>query len=388
MTIYICDYSKYMTRQPRIFKYADALKKAGHTVKWIAPRKPSKDVKGVIADSVEDDIYIPAKSKLEYLIKATKYLRKTVRKGDAVFGYVHIGGLVAMLSTRMNDAKFYWDYPDPWAGWYFVGRKDDSLKWGIGRFLFAWIEKAMYRTCDFVFPASNSQLEFLRKQHGRKKNAVVVLNCPDYELFTKGYKPIILSKELPKAKGKTLLIFVGNLCDQYGINYIIEGFKRVHDYYEDTHLALLGNTNPPEYKEELMTLAETLGLSDDITFKGPVPHETVPAYLNAAKIGFIAYRDTFYNNVGGPNKLFELMMTGTAPVLSDMSEFQYYIKSGENGMIVKPEDSTAISTAVLKILEHPKDIDKFAKINKKKVLDMGLTWEHQRDKLLDAFKAI
>jgi glycosyltransferase involved in cell wall biosynthesis len=387
MTIYICDYSKYTTKQPRIFKYAQALKEAGHDVKWVAPRKPTKEAEGIIAESAKDDILVPAKSKLDYLIKAARYLRGVVQPGDAVFGYVHIGGLTALLATRgKKGVRFYWDYPDPWAGWYYVGRKDDNLKWSIGRFLFTWIEKAMYHAADHVFTASNTQLEFLRHQHGKKHNATVVLNCPDYSLFTRNVKKISVDKELPKAKGKTLLIFVGNLCDQYGISFIIEAFKRVHDYEPKTHLALLGNANPPEYLDELKKLAHSLGIGDDVTFKGPVPHETVPAYLHAAKIGFIAYRNTFYNNVGGPNKLFELMMAGVAPVLADMKEFEYYARNNENAMLVKAEDAVAMSDATLKLLEHPEMMEKFARVNQKKVRELGLTWEDQRKKLLAAFK--
>jgi len=374
-TIYICVYGQYNPEQPRISKLASSLIKTNYRINWI-----------VSSGSGENVISMNTKSKCIYFLKATAYLRWHLKPQDMVFCYVHIGGIVGFFSTLFKKTKFIYDYPDPWVGWYYYKTPNDNLKWKVGRRIFYWLEKILYKSATYVTTASFSQLEFLQKQHGKKNNSSVILNCADIKTFNGANCDKELQKKL-KLENKTILIYLGTIVEEYGCDILIEAFTKVLKKIPDAHLLFLGKAKFPSFQKHLNQLVQKYKLEKAITFIPPVSRSQVPQFLNIAKIGFVPFKDRFYNNVGSPNKLFEYMACGVVPIVSDMVEFKQYITNKKNGFLVKPEDSEELAKRTIEALSNKTLLESIAKQNKKTV-ETIYNWDAQEKKFLEVIKAV
>lgn len=373
--VYICVYGTYNPEQPRISKLGESLTKAGYTVKWV-----------ISSGSGENVISLNTESKLSYFIKATLYLRKHLNPQDIVLGYVHIGGAVGLFSTLGKKTKFVFDYPDPWVGWYYYKAPFDNLKWKIGRLLFYLLEKIMYKNATYVTTASFSQLEFLQKQHGKKESSKVILNCPDINIFNKqNYDQKLLEKL--ELKEKTILLFLGTIAEEYGCDVLIDAFVNILEKIPSAHLLFLGKAKSQDFQKRLNQMVLKYNLSQTVTYHPLVSKSLVPHFLNIAKVGFIPFRDRFYNNVGSPNKLFEYMSCGVVPVASNMIEFKQYITDKQNGVLVQPENSIELAKKTIELLTKEQLLKNMA--NKSlKLVKTKYNWDNEEKKFLNIIKEI
>lgn len=339
--IYILCYGEYNPEKPRVGKIAKSLEKIDE-VTWVVSKGKENNV-----------ISLNSKNKLEYAIKAKK-LRKKIKDNDILFGYMHIGALASFL---IEKGIFWYDYPDPWKGWYYYKSKEDNLKWKIGRKLFYFLEKKMYAKAKFVTTASPAQLEFLKSQHGNKKNLEVILNCPDLRIFN----PQNIDEEL-KIENENVLIHIGYIGREYGADILIKALKIIKGEEKDVKLFFLGDCPDAEYKKYLKNLIAKNNLDENIVFT-KVPYTKVPHYLNIAKIGYIAFRDRFYNHIGGANKLFEYMACGLGIVSSEMWGFKMLVKEEKNVLFAKPESPKDFAEKTIMLLQDKTLLNEIRKNN-------------------------
>lgn len=366
-TAYICICGPYRAEQPRISKLAATLSRL-MPVQFVVTAGTGATVHAV-----------GGKSKAAYILHAARFLRRTAKKGDVVLGYGHGGALAAYAGTRGTGASFWYDYPDPWSGWYHFRMPTDSLKWKLGRVAFSKIERRLYRAADLVTTASFGQLEFLRRQHGKRRNAHVILNCPDAKLFRR--TSALRLAGVPK-DGR-ILMYLGSILEEYGCMTLIRMMPEVLRRQPSAYLVFLGSAQKPAFLESLNAEAVRLGVAPHVVFLPPVERASVPAILSAADVGFVPFHDVFYNRVGSPNKLFEYMACGAVPIVSDMDEFHHYLKPGRNAVFVRPQDASAFATAAVRLLAQPARLERMRKTNME-LVRTRFNWPAQEKQLLGA----
>ena len=95
--------------------------------------------------------------------------------------------------------------------------------------------------------------------------------------------------EVCRDKAKIRVGTVKKMASQYGIATLIEAFAIVKNEYQgDIELVLVGG-GPEE--DDFKLLAQKLDVGNYVDFVGPVPHHTVPEYLNSFDI-YVALSNT------------------------------------------------------------------------------------------------
>ncbi len=370
-TAYICICGPYRAEQPRVSKLAATLSR-------LMP------VRFIVTSGAGPTVHaVGGKSKAAYILHATRFLRRIAKKGDVVLGYGHGGALAAYAGTHGTGASFWYDYPDPWSGWYHYRQSTDSLKWKLGREAFSKIERRLYHAADLVTTASFGQLEFLRRQHGKRPNAHVILNCPDTTLFRRARAKRIAC--VPK-DGRVLM-YLGSILEEYGCMTLIRMMPELLRRQPTAYLVFLGSAKTPAFLESLKAEAEHLGVAPHVVFLPPVDRASVPAILSAAVVGFVPFHDVFYNRVGSPNKLFEYMACGAVPVVSDMDEFHHYLVPGRNALFVPPQDPSAFAAAADRLLSQPARLERMRKSNAE-LIRSRFNWAAQEKQLLGALSCL
>lgn len=105
---------------------------------------------------------------------------------------------------------------------------------------------------------------------------------------------------------------------------------------------------------ELKQQAERLGISDRIVWHGPKAQETVLALYRASDIFALACRVAADGDRDGlPNVLVEAASQGLACVSTTISGVPELITSGENGLLVAPDDPDGLSAVLAKLIAAP-----------------------------------
>lgn len=146
-----------------------------------------------------------------------------------------------------------------------------------------------------------------------------------------------------------------NLAYSKGVDLLIRAVKEI----PDAHLILLGEGTQ---RNEMMSFARKLKISDRIAFTGRVPHEDVWTYLKRATLFVMVTRV-----LEGSNKsVLEAMFSSLPVVVTRTGGLPELIVDGVNGLVVEPENVKDLTRAISTLLKDPKLRKKMGRNNKLK----------------------
>ncbi|OVE73730.1 hypothetical protein BVX94_03110 [bacterium B17] len=145
------------------------------------------------------------------------------------------------------------------------------------------------------------------------------------------------------AKSDYAAIYVGKLIKLKRVDTIIQAFERVVAAHPDAKLCIVGR-GPLE--GELKSLAISLGLEKNIDFVGY--QNNVQPYLSRAKVNIIAS-----SREGFPFSLVEGICSGVIPIATPVGTIPDKIQDDENGLIFPHDDSAALASCILRLLDEP-----------------------------------
>jgi glycosyltransferase involved in cell wall biosynthesis len=146
-----------------------------------------------------------------------------------------------------------------------------------------------------------------------------------------------------------LVIFVGNFYEWHDVTTLLHAFARLLTTHPEAHLILVGDG---ERRQAMQQLATELGLGQAVQFLGLAPHSEVPRYLAAADIAVVPYPILNMDLWLSPLKLYEYMAAGKAIIASDVGQIKETIQSGQNGLLVPPQDVSAMVTALQELMDN------------------------------------
>lgn len=162
----------------------------------------------------------------------------------------------------------------------------------------------------------------------------VILNAIDATSFYKKSKGELRTRFGYNEKD-FIVAFVGQFTDRKGVRRLSDALSSLNDHSIKALFMGTGNKTP-EYKE--------------IIFKGTVPHDLLPDYLNCA--------DAFVlptSNEGCCNAIIEAMACGL-PIISSDLPFNHDVLNEDNAILINPYDITAIANAINFLKEHPQKL--------------------------------
>ena len=138
---------------------------------------------------------------------------------------------------------------------------------------------------------------------------------------------------------------VKKMASKYGIATLIEAFAIIKDKYEgDIELALIGG-GPEE--DKLKMLAQRLNVDNYVDFVGPVPHHSVPDYLNSFDI-YVALSTSESFGVA----IIEASACGVPVVVSDAGGLPEVVVDGKTGYIVPRNNPEEAAERILQLVNN------------------------------------
>mgnify|MGYP006268696791 CR=1 FL=1 len=144
------------------------------------------------------------------------------------------------------------------------------------------------------------------------------------------------------------VVTVKKLRPRYGVDVLIRAWAEARREVAadiDLRLEIIGEG--PQ-RQELEELADNLGVSSQITFRGRIPHEEVPGALAQADI-FAALSVTDDESFGVA--MVEASAAGLPVVSSRVGGIPEVVKDGETGILIPPGDTAAAAEAIARLAQ-------------------------------------
>lgn len=153
-----------------------------------------------------------------------------------------------------------------------------------------------------------------------------------------------VSETTATTNGKIVLGAVGRLTHQKGFEYLIQALPHINKQYPEVEVWLVGNG---ELHKSLQTLAENLGVADQVKFLGF--RDDVASLISQFQL---VVMPSLYE--GLPFWLLEAMLAGKTIVATDVLGINDVITTGYDGLLVPDRDPLALSQAICKALADKK----------------------------------
>lgn len=220
------------------------------------------------------------------------------------------------------------------------------------------IYQFLLKGVDNINCVANYQCSIL-KEIFPKKNVYPVSNGVELELFS--------SRPNEKHNVENKIIAVGTLRWHKNFKCLIEAFSKIHNKHQDWELYIYGEGKD---RYDLETYISYMGLSNKVFLPGNIDRKSLSQILKKSKI-FVLSSVT----EGLPKVLLEAMATGTACVSTDVGDCKYVL--GEAGLIIPPNDSNELASALEFLIRNPSDAENLSKQASLKALNYS--WESYRE---------
>lgn len=239
-------------------------------------------------------------------------------------------------------------------------------------------EKLCLRAANVVI-ATNESYKAIDMKRGNKKaeDIFIVRNGPDLNKM----KPVEPDPELKKM-GKTILIYIGVMGPQDGVDYLLRSlYHLVNDYNrKDFYCVIVGYGDS---LEDLKKLRVELKLEDYCRFTEEIPFADLLRYLSTADIGLDPNPSNPLNNHSTWIKVMEYMALGKPIVAFDLKETHY--SAQDAAIYVTPNNEKEFAQAIITLIDNPDLRKQKGEFAKQRVYN-ELAWEKVSVKLLDAYK--
>ena len=194
----------------------------------------------------------------------------------------------------------------------------------------------LLRSADWVNSVSAAALAQARQLAPEiVPRSSVIHNGLDTDAYRPGHLPT----------GDPRLLCLGSLWHQKGIDIALNAVQLLIHRFPGLRLTIAGD-GPERAALELQ--AARLGLTNTVDFRGWVPPEQVPTVLTDASMVLMPSRWE-----GLPNVALQAALMARPVVGTGVGGIPEIVEHQETGLLVEPEDSSALAEAIALLLNHP-----------------------------------
>lgn len=155
--------------------------------------------------------------------------------------------------------------------------------------------------------------------------------------------------ELPQGGNPGQLLFAGRLIPRKGVHTLLQAFANLHQQLPISTLRLAGGKDyrneSKTYYQELEQFVVNNGLTQAVTFLGELDEPALLAeYTNCSALVLSSVLET------APMVIMQALAAGKAVVSTDAGGARHLVDHGYTGLIVPPNDVSALSQALYQIL--------------------------------------
>ena len=185
-------------------------------------------------------------------------------------------------------------------------------------------------------------------------------------------------QQLGLPEDASLVGFVGALRPWHGVNLALEALALVP---EIVHLVVAGDG---PIRDELVALADQLGVANRVHWLGQMSHADVPTVLAGCDAAVAPYPD-LADFAFSPLKLYEYLAAGLPVVASAIGQIPDVLGHGAFGMLTRPGNVRDLAAALWITLSQPQRYQAAAQSARRHTLTHH-SWRQRADTIIQAAK--
>lgn len=149
------------------------------------------------------------------------------------------------------------------------------------------------------------------------------------------------------------LLYIGTYAHWQGLPTLIQALPAlIADH--NLKLYIMGRGRKAQFKL-LVKMIRKLQLTQQVVFIQAVPHQMVPAFIQAADICIapLAYNDRNVTQGCCPLKILEYMACGKPIVASNLPVVRELVTPYQEAILAEPNNTQALALAIKQLIEHP-----------------------------------
>ena len=221
-----------------------------------------------------------------------------------------------------------------------------------------WLDKLTSGLVDMEICVCEAVREFTLKETGiSPKKLVSISNGINLSKFDEEWNREGKRDEFGIGESTKIIGTTSRLSKQKGLEFFLKAAGMILKEFQNTVFVIVGGG---ELDHELKQLAKKLCIEDKVIFTG----------FRKDAVEIMSIFDVFVLSSlweGLPVAVLEAMALSKPVVATDVGGCSELIANGENGFLIKPEDDTGLSRAVISILKNPEFAEKMGNNSRKKV---------------------
>jgi glycosyltransferase involved in cell wall biosynthesis len=243
-----------------------------------------------------------------------------------------------------------------------------------------FLEKLTCRLADRVI-ATNESYKKIEMERDRVPESRITVVRNGIEL--QDISPVEPERSL-RPTGKTIIGYIGVMGHQDGVDYLLRALGHLLRDLKRTDFScvLVGGGDAFPY---LKSLAEQLGISEQILFTGMVHHSEIQSFLGVADLCVAPEPSLPYNDRSTAVKLMEYMSLAKPIVAFDLTEHRFTAQGA--AAYVKPNDELEFARTIAELMDDPARRKKMGQLGYHR-MKTELAWQYSIPKLLQVYRDV
>lgn len=206
-----------------------------------------------------------------------------------------------------------------------------------------WLTLQLLDSADLITSKSDYLTSVLDKLGGYGSKAIRVVWGVDLKLFRR-VDAAKLRLQLGLAPEDKVILSPKILRPFYNVHLIVEAMPQIVSKCSGVKLLITEYAADPQYKQQIVTLIETLNLQKYVIFIGHIPHQDMPSYYSLADVTVAVP-----SSDGLPQTLLEGMACQVPNILSKLPRYEEFVAHEQSAYFVE-STPPAIAEGVIRIL--------------------------------------
>ena len=244
----------------------------------------------------------------------------------------------ALIYKAFNRCVLFRDVPDLWPEViYDLG----LIKSGIIKSILDFVSKVSYLVADGVTSISAGYLPVLKQKYGLTDNRLHLIEVGVDTDLLHPYVEESTNSSPYRSNNKMIVMYSGNLGVQYDFGTVLEAAKLLKKY-DDILFVIRGWGVLKNFIQENIKEHRNVFLDTEV-----VDNQKICMILNSADVFLLPMKSLKAAEMGLPTKLLEYQACGKPVIVCSKGEPARYIRSTDSGVVVPPNDPSALSEAIL-----------------------------------------
>ena len=207
--------------------------------------------------------------------------------------------------------------------------------------------------------------------------AVVIGNGVNEENYRGDSSPAY--RDFYASPDEDIVFYVGRIVREKGIQVLIQAIPEILKTKPKTKLVIAGKG---PYLDNLRSLAEYLGVAERVYFTGFISDRE---RNNLYRIADVAVFPSLYEPFG--IVALEAMVTRTPVIVSEVGGLAEFVRDGENGLTVKPNDPQQLAEKIRFLLNNKERAREMAS-RAYEIVKRDFTWDEIANKTLAVYEEV